>query len=216
METPTLAQRIKAEFDAREARLTAEQEKHRKEAAERERALARFNDVCDQLRAHWEPKLAVFSEHFGDMLKVTPTITPEQRQVQVVFLTELASMTMSLCASLGTDLRRVVIDYGLLIIPMFFEYERSSRLEVPLEPFDIVPVERWVDDCLIACTRAYLSMQDNRFYTDRAIVEDPITNARFFRSDAAARLNHNGKVVYFASEQSKREYAKIHGIADGA
>ncbi len=208
----TLAERLNAEFRARDERLKAAEEVRRREADERARALARFNDVCDQLRAHWEPKLAVFSEHFASMLKVSPTITPDQRQVQVVFLTELASMTMSLCASLSTDLRRVVIDYGLQIIPTFLEYERSTRLEVPLEPFDIAPIEDWVDDRLVACTKAYLSMQDNRYYADRETVEDPITKARFAKSNAAAHLNHNGKVIYFASEESKRDYERLHDI----
>lgn len=211
-----LAERLNAEFSARDARLKAGEEVRRREADERARAIARFNGVCDQLRAHWEPRLAVFSEHFTNQLKVTPTMMPDQRQVQVVFLTELANMTMSLCASLSTDLKRVVIDYGLQIIPTFFEYERSSRLEVPLDPFDIAPIEEWVDDRLVACTRAYLSMQESRFYADRCTVEDPITKAKIIKSNAAAHLIHNGKVVYFASKQTMQDYMALQGIVDQA
>lgn len=209
-----LAERLNAEFDAREARLRAAEHERRREAEMHDRALARFNEVCDQLRAHWEPRLAVFGEHFANMLKVTPTIHPDRRQVQVVFLTDLANMTMSLCASLSTDLRGVVIDYGLLIIPTFIEYERNVRLELPLDALDMNRVERWVDDRLVACVKAYLSVQDNQFYADRAAAEDPITKARFVRSNAAAHLVHNGKDLYFATEQSMRDYKKLHGIDD--
>lgn len=213
-ETSTLAERIHAEFDAREQRLRAAELSRRREAEERERVVARFNEVCEKLRALWEAKLAVFGEHFGGRLRVTPTITPRQRQVQLAFLTELADMTMSLTASVATDLRKVVIDYNLLILPVFFEYERSARLEVPLDELDPDGIGRWVDDRLVSCVKAYLSVQDSALYADRLAVEDPVTGRRFLRANAAARLEHNGAVVYFATEESLREYRARHGIRE--
>jgi hypothetical protein len=157
----TLVERLHAAFAARTQRDTASGLDLRREDPQRDLAIRRFNEVCDLLRLHWESKLVVFSDYFRDLLKVTPTITPERRQVHVAFQTDLANMTMTLSASLSTDLRKVVIDYGLLLIPSCFEHERSARLEISLDAPDMDQVDRWVDDRLMSCVNAYLSIQDN-------------------------------------------------------
>lgn len=205
-DTSTLEQRIQAEFAASAQRKKSAEQDRAKEAAQREQGLAAFEKACEELKAVWRPRLEAFAARFGDQIKVTPSLTPSQRQVKMVFLTGMASMDLSLTVAPSPDLTKIALDYDLLIVPMFFDYERHSRLEMPLAGIDKAAIGQWIDDRLISCVKAYLAMQDNDAYVQRAMVEDPVTKARFLPADAKAKLQHAGRTLYFATEASMREY----------
>lgn len=209
---PSLSGRIKAEFVSRELRIKAQAQEQTQRQKDREARLLHFNKACDDLKEVWGPSLDEFVKQFGDQIKVTPRITPEQRQVAVDFKTNLASVNLSLSASPDSEATMLVLDYALSIIPMFFDYERSSRLEMPLDKLDRDAIGKWLDDRLISCVKAYLSMQDNAYYIQRAMVEDPISKAQFLPQNAAGKIDHNGKIVYFNSQDSLEKYKKIHQI----
>ena len=46
-------------------------------------------------------------------------------------------------------------------IARFFEYERHSRLEMPMDQVDKSAVGKWIDDRLVSCVKAYLALQEN-------------------------------------------------------
>jgi YHS domain-containing protein len=140
-------------------------------------------------------------------------MTPSQREGKVTFMTDMANVTMTISVSASPDVTKLVLDYDLLIVPMFFEYQRHARLEMPLDKVDRDAVGKWVDDQLVACVKAYLMMQENQYYIQRAMVEDPITKARFLPQDAAGKLEHGGHTQYFASNESFEQYKKKHQIA---
>ncbi len=207
-----LAQRIKAEFDSRAQRLKAAEQDQAKESQQREANLAQFTKVCEDLKAVWRPRFEEFAKQFGDKVKVSPTVTPSQREAKVEFMTDLAKVTLKLTASASPDFTKLALDYDLLIIPIFFEYDRHARLEVPLDNVDKAAVGAWIDDRLVSCVKAYLSIQDNEYYVKRALVEDPISKARFLKEDAKAKLEHDGRTIYFSSEDSLRQYKQRHQI----
>jgi YHS domain-containing protein len=155
----------------------------------------------------------VFGKQLGDQIKVTPTVKRSYREAKVTFLTDLAQVTLTLSASANSDATRIVLDYDLAIIPAIFDYERHARLEMPIDKIDTAAISAWIDDRLISCVKVYLSIQDNQFYINRVTVEDPISKARFIRTDAAGTLEHNGQTVYFASEQTMHQYKDKLGIS---
>jgi hypothetical protein len=212
-ETTTLGQRIQAEFEASAQRKKSAEQDRAKEASQREQGLAAFEKACEDLKAVWRPRLEAFAARFGDQIKVAPAITPSQRQVKMVFLTGMASMDLSLTAAPSPDLTKIVLEYDLLIVPMFFDYERHARMETPLGAIDKAAIGKWIDDRLISCVRAYLAMQDNDAYVQRAMVEDPMTKARFLPAEAKATLQHAGRTLYFATEASMQEYKQKMQIA---
>lgn len=205
-ESSSLEQRIEAEFKAQAERRASAEQARTRESSEHDRRLAAFDRVCEELSGVWRPRLEAFAKRFGDRIKMTPTVTPSQRQAKVAFLTDMASMDLTLTASPSPDVTKLVIEYDLLIVPMLFDYERRARFEAPLEGLDKEAVGRWIDDQLISCVRAYLSMQENEQYVQRAMVEDPVTKRRLLRADAKAQLQHGGKTLYFESESSMQEY----------
>ena len=212
----SLSQRIREEFDAHRKRAKAAEQDREKDAQTREKRLEQFARTCESLKAIWRPRLEEFAQQFGDTIRVTPTITPTLREAKAMFVTDLANVTLTLTASASPDLSRLVLDYDLLILPMFLEYERHSRLEQPLDAVDPKAIAEWIDDRLIACVKVYLSLRDNQFYLNRAMVEDPISHTRFLPEDAKARCEHAGKAYYFSSEQTFQEFNAKHPPAPDA
>lgn len=206
--TTSLSERMKAEFDLRAQRQKANDAQRAKETQEREKRLERFSRVCDELKPIWRTRLEEFAQQFGDKVRVTPMISPARREAVVVFLTDLATVTLRLSVSTSEDVSKLVLDYELLIIPVFFDYEKHSRLEMPLDNIDQNAVGKWIDDQLISCVRSYFGLRDNEHYVRRAMVEDPITKARFLREDAAETLEHDGHTLYFSSADSLNQYRK--------
>lgn len=204
--TATLGDRIKAEFAARAQRAESAKAEQAKSVQQRETGLSQFSAACEQLTKVWRPRLEEFAKQFGAQMKATPTLTPGQRQGKFNFITDLASVTLTLTASPNPDMTKLVLDYDLSIIPMLLEYERFAKLEVPLDKIDEKVVGAWIDDRLVSCVQTYLSLQDNQYYLKRLTVEDPITKAKFVRGDAAATLEHEGKTYHFATEATLKEF----------
>jgi YHS domain-containing protein len=213
MAEPTpLAQRIKAEFEARTQRQKTAEQDRAKESEQREKRLAQFSRTCDDLKAVWGPRFDEFAKQFGEKIKVTPTVTPSQREANVQFMTDLANVTLKLTVAPSPDATKLVLSYDLLIIPIYFDYERNARMETPLDKVDKAAVGKWIDDRLVSCVKAYLTIQDNEHYVKRALVEDPITKARFLKEDAKATFEHEGRTVYFSSPDSVQKYKDRHQI----
>jgi hypothetical protein len=164
----TLEQRIKAEFDARAQRIRQSDEARAKEAQAREVRMAKFSQVCESLHSLVQPRIETFARAFGEQVKITPTITPAERSATVVFMTDLANITLGFRMAPDPDVTKMVLEYDLLILPMYFEYDRHSRLEMSLDKIDRDAVAGWLDDRIIACVKAYLSIHDNEFYVRRA------------------------------------------------
>lgn len=213
MASASLSDRIKAEFDARTARKQKAAEDRTKQAQEHERRLALFVKTCEELKSLWSPKLDAFAKQFGDGIKVTPNITPSLREAKIVFLTDLANMTLTLSVSTNPDITRLILDYDLLIIPTFMDYQRHARFETPLDAVDKGALGKWLDDQLIACVKAYLAMQDNEHYLRWSMVEDPISKTKLLRTDAFATIEHKGQKLYFVSAESLRLFKERHQIA---
>jgi len=212
MASGTLAERIKAEFDARDQRAKSAQAERDRAAQEHEQGMTKFGKVCEELAAIWKPRLEEFAQQFGKNIRVTPTVKPAYRKAEMAILSDLANITLTLTASPSSDATKIAIDYDLLIIPMFFDYERHARLERPLDKVDKNAVGAWIDDRLVSCVKAYLSIQENQAYLARAMVEDPISKTKLLKHDAAATLDHNGTTVYFSSQDSLKAYKEKHQI----
>lgn len=205
-DTNSLAARIKSEFDARASRAKTAEQERAKGSKEREALLAKFDKVCEELKGVWRPRLEDFAKQMGDAVKVKPTVQPSQREASIDFQTDLAQVSVTLSASVSPDGSKLVLDHYLQILPVFFDYERHARLEMPIDKVDTAAVGKWIDDRLVASVKAYLSLQDNEHYVKRAQVEDPITKARFLKQDAAAVLEHEGRTYHFASNESMKQY----------
>lgn len=204
----TLADRIDAEFVEAEAKLKRFQQQQIEQYEERLRRLERLEQVLDEHRDVWRPRLETLAERFADRVKVTPTVVPGRRAATLEFQSELAHVLLRLSVTPDEEVRQVIFQYDLEILPILMKFESHSELKFPLEHIDSQALGQWIDERIMSFVHTYLAMYENRHYMQDSLVEDPIAKLRFPKYAAGAKLERNGKMLYFISEATRRQYER--------
>jgi YHS domain-containing protein len=205
-QTANLAALIDAEFAAIEQKI---KETHRQQVEEYEGRLARLARLEQFLDAHrdvWRPRLETLANRFADRVKVTPSIVPAQRSATLEFQSELAHVKLRFSVAPDDDVRNVVFQYDLEILPILMKFESHNELQFPLDNVNADALGNWLDERIMSFVRTYLSMYENTYYLQDHLVQDPIAKVRFPKYAAAAHIERNGKTIYFISEATRRQY----------
>ena len=135
------------------------------------------------------------------------------RSVTLDVKTELASVVKAgFRLSHDSDVRHIILDYNLEIIPVFFRFNSHAHMDMPLESYDEAVVAKWLDDQIVEFANAYLELYSTKQYQERVLVSDTVAGITFPKYFAAATLDHDGRTYYFVSEETRREFAKQHGL----
>ena len=212
-EINNLLSRIEAEFSALDDKLKKTQSEHLHEHQERQKRLAAFETLLEELPAVWRPRLETLVQRFGDRVKVTPQLASSSRAATLEFQSELARIRLRLSASTDRDVRKLILDYDLEIIPMFMQFDSHQQAEWPLDAIDRKAIANWVDDRIVGFVKTYLSLHENEYYLREHMVEDPIAGVRFPKFAAGTSLEWEGKKYYFIGDETRREFEAKHGIA---
>jgi YHS domain-containing protein len=208
----SLLDRINAEFSALDNRIKQAQTRHLEEHHERQERLAAFEKLLAGLSETWKPRLEALVKRFGGEVKVTPRITSTSREATMEFQSQLAQIRLRFSASTDHEVRNLVLDYNLEILPILMKFNSHERVEWPLDKVDRQAIADWVDDRLVDFVRTYLSLQENEHYLKDHMVTDPIAGVRFPKFAAAASLDWQGKKYYFIDEETRREFETKQGI----
>ena len=211
-DTNSLMERIDAEFRSVEQKIKEFQTEKTQAFTERQQRLEQFVKLCDELQGVWRPRLDAFSQRFGDRVEVVPNITKNNRSVTFHLKSPLALFDLTLSAMTDVDVRHLILDYSLEILPILMRYEKNSQLELPLENVDHAAVAQWIDDRLIDAVKTYLQLHQNAHYLKGHLVRDPIANVEFPKYAAGATLEWEGQTYYFIAEDTRREFAAKNGI----
>lgn len=209
----TLLDRIDAEFSALEDKIKRAQSERLQEYQERQERLAAFERELQSLPEVWKPRLEALVERFGDRVKVTPRLASSSREVTLEFQSELARIRLRLSASTDQQVRNLILNYDLEILPVLMQFDSHQQADWPLDAIDREAVANWVDDRFVDFVKTYLSLHENEYYLREHMVEDPIAGVRFPRYAAAATVESSGKTYYFIGEETRREFEAKHGIA---
>lgn len=209
----TLLKRIDAEFSALDNKIKQAQAEHVHDHQERMKRLAAFEQLLAELPAVWQPRLEALTRKFGDKVKVTPTVTSSSREGKFDFQSNLARIQLRLSASTDHDVRKLVLDYNLEIIPILMKFNSHEQAEWPLDAIDREAIANWVDDRLVDFVKTYLSLHENEWYLKDHMVVDPVADVRFPKFAAAATIEREGKTYYFVGEETRREFEAKHGAA---
>ncbi|MGE5195201.1 MAG: hypothetical protein ACM3U2_22130 [Deltaproteobacteria bacterium] len=207
-----LLQRIDGEFAAGEQKIKNFQAEQVQAYEDRQRRLKTFEQVCEKLREIWRPRMEALAQRFGERVKVIPEIGGELRQATFKFDSNLAHIDLRFRASTDQDVRKLVLDYELQILPILMKFVPHVQAEFPLEAVDTAAVAQWFDDRIVDFVRTYLSLHQNEFYLKDHMVVDPVAQVRFPRFAAASVLEWQGKKHYFISETTRREFEKKNKI----
>jgi YHS domain-containing protein len=208
----SLAGRIDAQFTAVQEKVKKSHTDQAEERKQRQKRLEQLNEVFDEMRDIWKPRLDVLVKRFGDRVEAKPRIVPSTREVTFQFESRQARVSLRLSASTDRDISKVVLGYDLEIIPVLMRYDPHAEVEFPLDAVDKEAAAKWIDDCIVEFVRTYLSMGENEIYLKEYMVEDPVSHVRFPSMAAGASLEWQGEKVYFVSEETRREFEKEKGI----
>jgi YHS domain-containing protein len=211
-EISSLLERIEAEFSTLKDRVKAAQDAHLHDYQEREKRLATLDQQLSELQAVWKPRLDAFVQQFGERVEVTPRVTAAGREATFEFDSELASIRMRLSASTDQDVRNLILEYHLEIIPVLMKFDSHKEAEWPIDAINKEEVASWIDDRLVDFVRTYVSLHENGYYLKDHMVEDPVANVRFPKFAAGAKLDWQGKTYYFVSPDTQKKFAAEHGI----
>jgi YHS domain-containing protein len=206
----SLLKRIDAEFSVLEQRIKQAQTEKVHEHQERQKRLAAFEKLLAELPAVWQPRLEALTQKFGDKVKVTPKVTASSREGTFDFQSNLARIKLRLSASTDHDVRKLVLDYNLEILPILMKFDSHQQAEWPLDAVDRQAIANWIDDRVVDFVKTYLALHQNEYYLKDHMVEDPIAGIRFPKLAAAATLERDGKTYYFIGEETRREFEAKH------
>lgn len=207
-----LVSRIESEFQAMEKSVKEFQSEQVQVYEGRQERLEQYRQVCDLLRDVWTPRIEALAAKFGDKVKLSPRVTPTLREARLEFTSPLASIDLRFTAATDYEVRNLVLEYDLHILPILMKYEKHSQIEFPLDKPDRDAIAKWIDDRIVTFVKTYLSLHKNEYYLKGHMVTDPISDTQFPKYAAAATLNYEGKTYYFIGEETRKAFAEKKGI----
>lgn len=209
----SLLKRIDAEFSGLDSRIKQAQAAHVHEHQARHQRLETFETLLTELTNVWRPRLEALVERFGDKVEVTPKISSSSREASLKFKSNLAQIRLCFSASTDQEVRNLVLDYNLEILPILMKFESHQRAEWPIDRIDRDAIAGWVDDRIVDFVKTYLSLHENEYYLKDHMVEDPVAHIRFPKFAAAATCEQGGATYYFVGIETCQEFKAKHGVA---
>jgi len=207
----TLINRIDAEFSALDAKIKHAQGEKQQAHRDRHARLATFEKELETLPDVWKPRLEALVKRFGDRAKVAPRVDSSSRAVTMDFQSELARIKLRLSAATDQEVRNLILNYNLDILPALMQFESHAQAAWPLEAIDRTAIGQWVDDRIVSFVKTYLSLHENEYYLKEHMVQDPVAGVRFPKFAAAATGEWGGKTYYFIGAETRREFEASHG-----
>jgi YHS domain-containing protein len=207
-----LAKRVDAKFTATLKKWKQFQTQEVREYQERQKRLEIFGSALQQTRDIWAPRLEMLARRFGDHVTVTPKRLPSRRERTLDFDSPVARVRLQFAASTNRDVRRLIVECNVEIIPVLIEFQPHLQIEFPLDAIDFAAVTQFIDDRIVEFVRTYLAIHEDTNYLQDQMVEDPIAGVRFPKFAAGAATEWNGKTWYFLGEETRREFEQQHNL----
>lgn len=204
--TQELAESIDNAFASMEAKRRRFQETETHKHEEWKQRLAQLGMEFETLRDIFKPRLDLLIEKFGDKITATPKLTQSTREFLFEFHSEVARIRMRFQGTTDHDIRKLILNYDLEIIPILMQFDSHSTLEMPLDEIDYEAAVRWADERILSFVQTYTALHENPFYLRDQMVTDPVSGTTFPKLAAGAQLERDGRTYYFVSETTRREF----------
>ncbi len=119
-----------------------------------------------------------------------------------------ATAKLELAVSRDGQCETLLILYNLEILPVFFQFQGSDQLTMPLEQSDEKKIAEWVDQKIIDFVDTYLRLETVDQYQADNLVEDPVCRMRVNKAFAAAKMEYKGATYYFCLGDCQKKFAQ--------
>ena len=209
------SQRLDMEFGLMPTAIHDRQSVLEREYHERQERLAKsYAPALAQLRAIWEPRRNALLAQFKDTIHIIPAATDDFGTVTFSVDSPLARITLRFTFSHDPDIRTMILEYHLEVVPILMKIDNHSVLELQLENFDDEVAALWLEDRMVSFIRTFVELNGNQYYLKDHMVEDTIAQVRMPRSIATETVDWDGHKYYFICADTRREFEKRHGSAN--
>jgi hypothetical protein len=207
-----LAARIDGVITAAKDKIKSAQTELLQEYAERQKRLEKYTAALPTILAVAKPRLELLAKRFGEKAEVTPQVSGNTRAARFAVKSPLANIAMTVSAFPDRDVKNVVAEYDLRIIPILMQFDSHATFSTPIDKPDAAAFGAWLDDRLIGFVETYMKMHESEYYTKDEYVEDPVVKIKLPKFAAGATLTHDGQTYYLIDDTTKAEFAKQKGI----
>jgi len=206
--TQELSKRIDAALLSMDEKRKRFQEMETRRYEEWKQRLVSLGEAFDNFRPLVETRMELLAKKFGDRLTVTPTLTQSTRELVLDFQSDVARISLRFQGTTDADVRKLIINYDLTIIPILMQFDSHAEIEMPLDAIDVKAVTRWTDERILSFVKTYVALHENQYYLHDQMVTDPVSGTTFPKLAAGANLERDGRKYYFVSEATRREFEK--------
>lgn len=162
-----LKERIDAQLAAAARRAELGRREAEREQQDRAARLARFDAAVELFCTIWRPRLELLRDRFAELVNVNPVIKPHAREATFSFASDRYTIELKFSAGPDNDVRNLILEYDLRIIPVLMKFESHSRLVQPLDRIDERAVEAWLDERILGFVGTYVALQGDTFFLER-------------------------------------------------
>lgn len=209
-DTQELATLIDAALTSMAAKRKHFQEVETRKYDEWKQRLAKLGMEFDTLRDIFQPRLNLLIQKFGTKMTATPKLTQSTREMLLEFHSEVARIRLRFQGTTDHDIRKLILNYDLEVIPVLMQFDSHSTLEMPLDAIDYDAAVRWADERILSFVQTYTALHENPYYLRDQMVTDPVTGTTFPKLAAGATLERDGRTYYFVSEKTRQEFEALH------
>lgn len=113
---------------------------------------------------------------------------------------------MQVRAAHDEDVRNLLLEYELEILPTFFRFHPKASLTVPLDQFDEPRVAQWYDDQIVEFVESYEQLHFTDEYQRNQMVTDAVAKIRFPKVFAKSAVEHGGQMLYILSDETRAAF----------
>lgn len=210
-----LTNRIDAEIDGFKQTVVEFQDTAKSAYEARE---ARFNELfvpaANRVVELIRPRLQVLIERFKDSVDIKPVVTEHLREVEMKFNSPVAQIDLAFSLTHDMDVKNLILDRRLNILPIFMKFDEHSGLTMPLDKIDEEKIAAWFDDRVVSFVQTLKELHQNNYYQKGHLVSDPIAGVQMPEYAAKTTLEADGKTYYFISEETRSAFEKQRATAD--
>ncbi|MCE9555931.1 MAG: hypothetical protein K8T91_21490 [Planctomycetes bacterium] len=203
----SLTERMDAEFagfkhQAEDFQVAAKTEYEAREARFRDLFVPATKRVVELIR----PRLQLLVDRFKDRVNVKPVMTEHTREVELKFDWPLARIALTFGLTHDADVKNLVLEENLKILPILMKFDDHSSLSMPLDKIDDAAITQWFDDRIVKFVQTVAAIAQNQYYLKDHLVTDPVAGVQMPKYAAKTTLEVGGTTHYFISEETKREF----------
>lgn len=159
------------------------------------------------------PRLQLLVERFKNRVNVHPVMTEHLREVTLKFDSPLARIHLTFRLSHDENVRNLVLDQELEILPLLIKFDPHASLAMPVDKIDEHELEKWFDERIIAFVKTAKEMHQNQNYLKGHLVMDPVAGVQLPKFAAKATLEADGNTYYFISDETFNEFQRRRDTA---